>query len=155
MRLLRLSLLSAALGAVCALAGAAPDEEVYIYRGGPVAQEGITAGGWGGGKAAESKEKILTGGQSIKIITQGLYAGARLDFAQPTALFTNGIDKTRYVVFTFLFQEVVFAQGTALTEPAKSAPAREARQIDLRGFSIPRDIGTTKEISPGEVVKFE
>lgn len=79
---------------------------VYIYQGAPLSQSGITLGSWGSGKAVESREQVLTGGQSIKITTQGLYAGGRLDFTQPVTLFSDGINPKHYIVFSLFFSEI-------------------------------------------------
>ena len=99
-------LVAALVGALSAQAGPS-DREVYIYRGTPLAQSGISVGSWGSGKAVESADstRVLSGSRSIKITTQGLYAGGRLDFAQPVTLFSEGIDPTRYIVFAFYFED--------------------------------------------------
>lgn len=95
-----------ALGAGAAWAADVPAaREIYIFKGDDPAQDGIELGGWGSGKAARSKEKVLTGAWSVKITTQGLYAGGRLDFSRPVALFSDGIDPRRYVQFAFFFNE--------------------------------------------------
>lgn len=95
---------------------AATSREVYIYRGEPLSQLGVTVGSWGSGRAVESSEKVLIGNKSIKITTQGLYAGGRIDFPQPVALFTDGIDPKRYVVFAFYFDDV------KTVDPAAGSP---------------------------------
>lgn len=94
---------------IALLASALPvlaQNEVYLYRGTTLSQSGITAGSWGSGKALESKEKALTGPESIKIITQSCYAGGRIDFAQPIPLFTAGPDPKQYIVFVFFFNDI-------------------------------------------------
>lgn len=98
-----LIILAIALSAVAAYADLASD--VYIYRGGPISQDGLTLGAWGSGKAVETKDKILTGSHSIKITTQGLYSGGRIDFTQPVVLFSDGPEKDRYIVFTLFFDD--------------------------------------------------
>ena len=108
MRLLSFPLVVAVLLSAIGAQAAVGDREVYIFRGTPLAQSGISVGSWGSGKAIESADSstVLTGSKSVKITTQGLYAGARTDFAQPVALFTEGIDPTRYLVFAFYFNDV-------------------------------------------------
>ncbi|MCX8052767.1 MAG: PKD domain-containing protein [Armatimonadetes bacterium] len=83
------------------------DREVYIYRGSPLAQSGISVSSWGSGRAVESSDstRVLSGSRSIKITTQSLYAGGRIDFAQPVTLFSNGIDPSRYILFAFYFED--------------------------------------------------
>jgi len=90
------------MGSACA---AAATGDVYIYNGALVSQSGIRLGAWGSGRAIESKEHILAGSASVKVIAQGLYCGGRLDFAQPVPLFTDGIPKTRYIVFSLFFTD--------------------------------------------------
>jgi preprotein translocase subunit SecA/glycosyltransferase involved in cell wall biosynthesis/tetratricopeptide (TPR) repeat protein len=52
------------------------------------------------------------------------------------------------VCFTFLFQEIVGAQGIA--GPPSAVPARNGTRVNgglnLRDFSVPRDIGTTRDV---------
>lgn len=120
-----------ALAVVGACAGSAPgatDNDVYIYKGGPLSQEKIEASSWGSGKSVESKEKVLTGGQSIKITTQGPYAGGRLDFDEAVPLFSGGVDKKRYIVFSFFFPDV------QTIEPA----ANTASAFDVEPYTVPR-----------------
>lgn len=105
MRFLRFILTTAAAVAVIASGAFAKSDDVYIYKGEPVSQSGISLGSWGSGIAAESNEKILTGSKSIKIVSQSLYAGGRIDFAEPVPIFKDGIDPKRYLLFTFFFNE--------------------------------------------------
>lgn len=105
MRFLRVALTTAAAVAVMASGAFAKSDDVHIYKGDSLSQAGISVGSWGSGLAAESNEKVLTGSKSIKVITQSLYAGGRLDFAEPVPLFKDGIDPKRYVLFTFFFNE--------------------------------------------------
>jgi len=133
------SLLIAAVAAcfVCAFAAqGAPAPEVAIFNGGDPSDQGIILGSWGSGTAAKTKEQVLDGAWSIKITTQGLYSGAKIDFAQPVTLFSNGIDPTRYIQFAFFFkdiQEVNPAQGTDSTwadvEPYKKPKASKMRFV--------------------------
>jgi hypothetical protein len=123
-----LLVLAVALCAVGAYGAASNSKEVYIFRGGAIAEDGIVLGGWGSGKSVETKEKILTGSQSIKVTTQGLYSGGRIDFSQPVALFTEGIDKTRYVLFTLFFDAVQVVDPAAGTSAAN----------DVDTYTIPK-----------------
>ncbi len=118
----------ALMAALCSAgAYAATDREVYIYRGEPLS--GLaTLASWGSGKATESAEKILTGSKSIKITTQGLYAGARIDFPQPVAIFTDGIDPKRYIVFAFYFNDVKDV------DPAQGSPYA----YEVEHYTIPK-----------------
>ena len=134
-----LSFLVAMAVVVCGIGACAAvsDREVYIFRGTPLAQSGMSAGSWGSGNAVESSDttKVLTGSRSVKITTQGLYAGARIDFAQPVALFTEGIESTRYIVFASYFdqvQEIAPGAGTLYAyeiEPYKIPKAGMVRFV--------------------------
>lgn len=104
--LLILAMLFGAVGASAAADNSA--KEVYIFKGDDPSQDGIELGGWGSGKAVKAKDKILpgsTGSWSIKMTTQGLYAGGRMDFSRPALLFTGGVDPKRYIEFAFFFNE--------------------------------------------------
>lgn len=55
------------------------------------------------------------------------------------------------LVCTFLWQEIVFAQGGPQeNQPVSSkvSPSKTDQFINLREFSIPRNLGTTKEVRP-------
>lgn len=123
---------------------------VFIYQGAPLSQAGITLGSWGSGKAVESREQVLTGGQSIKITTQGLYSGGRIDFSQPVTLFSDGIDPKKYIVFSLFFteiQEVDPAAGSGYwydIEPYKTPKATRVRFTFFSdtGLSVSAEVPT-------------
>lgn len=126
MRFTRVMLATAAsFWAVTAHASA---NEVYVYRGSALASEGIVVGSWGSGRAVESKERTLVGSNSIKITTQGLYAGGRIDFSQPVTLFTGQPEKGRYVVFSFWFDDSKKVDPSAGTNQV----------VDLDPYAIPK-----------------
>jgi len=121
------------------------NQEVAVFKGDDPTQDGLTLGAWGSGGATKSKEKILDGAWSIKMTTQGLYSGARIEFTQPVTLFTGGIDPTRYMQFAFFFNEtqmVNLAQGSeyAMTgvEPYKKPKANKMRFVFIsdNGVSV-------------------
>lgn len=64
--------------------GAVRPISITVFRG-DLGESGIGLGSWGSGGAESSKEAILIGNSSIRVTTQGLYQGARLDFR-------NGVD---------------------------------------------------------------
>lgn len=114
-------------GAAWAADGAA-GREIAIFKGDDPAQDGIELGGWGSGSAVKAKEQILDGSWSIKITTQGLYSGGRLDFARPVELFSDGIDTRRYIVFTFFFKD------TQVINPA----AGTLSAYDVEPYTVPK-----------------
>ena len=91
--------------AVCA-ADKSSAREVYIFRGSDPDLDGVDLGEWGSGSAVKSKEKVFDGAWSVKIKTQGLYSGGRMDFTRPITLFKGDVDKSRYLQFTFFFDDV-------------------------------------------------
>ncbi|MHB9037722.1 MAG: PKD domain-containing protein [Armatimonadota bacterium] len=99
-------ILTVAIALLAVAACGETKDEAYIYKGSPLSQEGIDVGSWGSGKAVESKKKVLTGGNSIEVTTQGYYAGGKIDFSKPATLFTGTPDNSRYLVFTFFFNDV-------------------------------------------------
>ncbi len=102
--------------------------EVYIYKGGSLNQEGLGASSWGSGRAMETKEHPLTGSYSVKIITNGLYSGGRIDFPQPVTLFAGAPEKDRYVVLSFWFNDLTRVDPSAGTN----------NEIDAEAYSIPK-----------------
>ncbi len=147
MRLISI-LIAAAILACCAGAVAAADREVFIYRGTALNESGIAAGGWGSGKATESADttKVLTGNKSIRITTQSLYAGARIDFAQPVALYTEGIESTRYVLFAFMFDAVETVNPAADVYSYEVEPYTIPK-VDMLRFVFVSDTGVQVEVT--------
>jgi hypothetical protein len=69
-------------GATPRVAKAAQDNNrlsITVFRG-ELGESGIGLGPWGSGSAEASKDAVLVGTSSIKVTTQGMYQGARLDF---------------------------------------------------------------------------
>src|SRR5437588_3473282 len=81
----RFGLFAAAFGA--ALLSARPAAAVpstFIYNGDPAATQGIVLAGWGSGTAIEDRTKGYSGHPvSIRMTTQGPYAGGRIVFTRP------------------------------------------------------------------------
>ncbi len=126
---------------LCAAALAAQSKEEIIYSGDSLSKLGIAAGGWGSGSAVDISEKVFRGNRSVKITTKGLYAGGRLDFGQPVTLFTNGIDTTRYIVFTFFFPETTLIDPAALTNYSSDADPYMLPTVNKVRFMFMSDTG--------------
>jgi hypothetical protein len=142
--LLILAVAACFIGPLTAQGAAAP--EIAIFKGDDPSDEGIVLGGWGSGTAAKTKEQILDGAWSIKITTQGLYSGAKLDFGQPVTLFADGIDPARYIQFVFFFkdtQQINPVQGTDYTW-ADVEPYTKPKAAKMR-FVFVSDKGETVE----------
>lgn len=127
MRVMRVLLIIAVALSAAAVYAADTINEVFVYKGGPLNQEGLAASSWGSGKAVETKEHPLTGSYSVKVITTGFYAGGRLDFTQPVTLFTTEAEKDRYLVFSFFFEDVKVVD-----------PAAGTNDFDIERYSIPK-----------------
>lgn len=82
------------------------DPDVSIYKGEDPNQNGMTLGAWGSGSAIKTNEQILDGAWSIKMTTQSLYSGAKIDFSQPVTLYSGGIKNDRYIQFTMYFKDI-------------------------------------------------
>jgi len=108
---------------------AATNQDVSVFKGDDPTEDGIALGGWGSGTAAKSKEKILDGGWSIKMSTQSLYSGGRMDFTQPVTLFSNGIDTSRYIQFSFFFKD---------TQVINPASGTDYTWTDVEPYTMPR-----------------
>ena len=78
---------------------------IVLYGGEDPAAKGMTLGGWGAGFAAKSNEQLFNGSSSIKILSQGFYAGGRIDFAQPLPMPAATATDSRYLIFTFFFPQ--------------------------------------------------
>jgi hypothetical protein len=132
-----LLILAAAVCFVCPLTvQGATAPEIAIFKGDDPSNDGISLGGWGSGSAVKTKEQILDAAWSIKITTQGMYSGAKIEFGQPVTLFADGIDPTRYIQFIFFFkdvQEINPVQGTDYTwadvEPYKKPKVNKMRFV--------------------------
>lgn len=90
------------------LASAAFAQETVIWNGTDISDAGITLGTWGSGtiaKETKDKKRLFEGPQSIKITSDGLYMGGRLDFSTPIPLAEGAIDPSKYIVLTLFFPD--------------------------------------------------
>ena len=118
-----IGLISIALMGFILTSGDCLAKTMVIYNGKPLAESGITVGGWGSGTADESKEKSLPDSSSVKVVTQGLFKGGRFDFANPPQMMTGPPEKNEYLQFTLNFTTV--EAGAAGTQIAFPYGARE------------------------------
>ena len=113
----------ALLGAAVVVATSAAVAATFASRQTPVSlalfsgETGdVIPGSWGSGKAEVSSENVRIGTRSLKITTQGLYQGARLDFKKPVDLAPALANPSTYVRFQLRFlpgQNPVGAPGGA------------------------------------------
>ena len=59
---------------------------IGIFQGDLAENANVTLGSWGSGRAERSKDNVFVGDSSIRLTTQGLYQGGRLDFNRPVDL---------------------------------------------------------------------
>lgn len=124
--------------------------DVTVFNGEDPSAEGMTLGGWGSGSAVKTQEQRLEGSWGIKLTTQGLYAGGRVDFGQPVTLFSNNNTAGRYLQFTFLF----LGSDKTLVNPAASTeytwtdvePYWKPKANKMR-FMFVSDAGATVEVT--------
>jgi hypothetical protein len=75
-----------------------------LYNGTAVAAEGIRLGGWGSGLATEDRTYRTIGDNSIKVETNGYYAGARITFEQPRDMTDEKAKPDGFLEFIIRFQ---------------------------------------------------
>lgn len=131
MRCLRFVMIAVlAMGMISSWAACADkDPDVTIFKGDDPTQEGISLGGWGSGSAVKTNEQVLDGAWSIKMSTQSLYAGAKIDFTQPVTLVSGAVKPDRYVQFAFFFKE------TKIVNPAAGY---EYAMTDVEPYTKPK-----------------
>jgi len=95
------------------LAVGAARAEVMLFKGDPAPSAGLIIGGWGSGTAEESSEKVFVGSRSIRMKTQGLHEGGRIDLKDPIDLLAEPLDGTEYlqVVVSFTKMKTPLAGG--------------------------------------------
>jgi len=128
-----------------------PLPDVSVFNGEDPHTQGMALGAWGSGGAVKTQEQRLEGAWGIKISSQGLYSGGRVDFSQPVTLFANGRHANRYLQFAFLF---VGANDKVLVNPAASTeytwtdvePYWKPKANKMR-FVFVSDTGATIEIT--------
>lgn len=133
--------------AVSASASAGPMEDASIFKGDDPNSDGMQLGGWGSGGAVKSQEQRLEGAWSVKLTTQGLYSGGKIEFSQPPALLADGGDASRYIQFTFLFRETQIVNPAVGTEAtyANIEPYLKPKASKMR-FVFVSDTGSTVEV---------
>ncbi|MFN3648989.1 MAG: hypothetical protein ACK47B_05355 [Armatimonadota bacterium] len=91
---------------VCSAPGSAQGPlGLDFYSGAPVQSSGLRLAAWGSGSAAEDRTYRTAGGEaSIKVDTNGYYAGARLIYNQPRDITAAKNDPHNYLGMTVRFQ---------------------------------------------------
>ncbi len=76
-----------------------------IYQGDSTRQTGLTLAPWGSGEVRESQEHILTGNNSLRIVTHGMFQGARLIPQKPVDMKPALADPALYLRLSFLLPD--------------------------------------------------
>lgn len=98
---------------VAVLVSSAAMGEVELFKGLPT---GYKVGGWGSGFCTLAADRPLVGSAVIKITTQGLHEGGRLDFDNPVEIVSDSVD-SEYLQFSVRFTTVSVASTTAFYGP--------------------------------------
>lgn len=123
----------ATLAALCVGAGIAPGPGIgaipsgsaagpAIYNGETKQGAGLTLNAWGSGMIEENTKTVFNGSASLRIVTQGMYQGASLGFANSFSLAPYAADQTAYLQFTM--QVPALAGGGAGDGGAASGGSR-------------------------------
>jgi len=104
----RLAWLSPALGALGVLVLgttvsvlAAPS--VALYRGEPSSASGLQLAGWGSGTAVDTSAEAYSGSHSIRLDSDGYYAGGRIIFREPVNITEQFKDPQTFLEMTIKF----------------------------------------------------
>jgi hypothetical protein len=89
----------------------------------------VMPAGWGSGKAEVSGENVLVGTRSLKVTTQGLYQGARLDFRNPVDLTQAFAAPNAYLRLQLRFPNVSAGGGGAMGGPGADPADRTAAAV--------------------------
>ncbi len=107
-----------------------------IYSGDKAQDSMITLAGWGSGSATEDEHVTYDGAEVLKMVTHGLYQGARLVFATPIDLGPYVVDKNSYVQF-------------ALIPPVIAPPSSSSGYPGGSGSGSPGSLGSGSSGYPG------
>ncbi|MES2464777.1 MAG: PKD domain-containing protein [Armatimonadota bacterium] len=137
---------TAAITTAHAQGGAASNRfNVGIFLGDLEQNANVTLGSWGSGRAERSKEFIFVGDSSIRLTTQGLYQGGRLDFANPVDLSMPFQNPNAYVRMRVRFTGNNATQNSF--DPSSGETARKAASPFTRmRFLMTMADGSTHEL---------
>lgn len=115
----------------------------------------VQLGSWGSGKAESTKESVLFGDASIKVTTQGLYQGARLDFRNPVDLSAALRNPRTYLRMQVRFTgtsgtQQVFDPFSTETTRAASSPFERMRFLVTMGDGKTYEMVRPIDLPPSE-----
>jgi hypothetical protein len=106
---------------------------VELYTGGTPETENIKLGGWGSGKASPDPTQRTVGGTSVKIETNGYYAGGRIQFLSPKEITEQKNDPYGYLEFIVHFEPGTLRQKQASNQGNAGGPGGPGRGGPGRG----------------------
>ena len=127
-----------------AAAPAASAVNISLYAGDTA---NLTLGAWGSGRAEAVTEPALIGGQSIRVTTQGLYQGARIDLKTPVDLTPAFANPQAYLRFQLRFT------GTGATQPVYDPATGETRRSVASPFNWMRFLLTMADGTRHELIR--
>jgi hypothetical protein len=92
-------------------ANVAAAPSITLYRGEPTVGTNLQLGGWGSGSAADTSAEAFSGSNSIKLNTDGYYAGGRLQFREPVDITQQFTDPYTFIEFAMKFLQARFRTG--------------------------------------------
>lgn len=127
--------------------GGAPSNRlsIGIFQGDLAENANVTLGSWGSGRAERSKDNVFVGDSSIRLTTQGLYQGGRLDFNTPVDLGDSFRNPNAYVRMRVRFTGSSASQNNF--DPSNGETARRvASPFSRMRFLLTMADGSTHEL---------
>ena len=160
----RILLLAAVLvvGATGGLATAAPRQQggqkpvsLTLFRGEVGGDSNVRLGAWGSGNAEESREAVLTGTRTIKVTTQGMYQGARVEFPNPIDLSAAFANPHTYIRLRVRFSgaaasQAAFDPTTLQATRQATAPFRDMRYLLVMADGSRHELVRPVELPPSQ-----
>lgn len=151
----RFLVFSAAALCLTAASRAQAPVTIALFRGDAGDESNIRLGAWGSGRAEADTQRALIGNAAIRITTNGLYQGARLDFKNPIDLAPAFANPKTYVRFQVRFagtgaSQEFFDPSSTQTTRAAASPFERMRflltMVDGSRYELVRPI----ELPPSE-----
>lgn len=139
----------------CFWLSALANADVAIFKGEPVSAAGITIGGWGSGSAVEASERFYEGTRSVKVTTQGLHQGGRIDYRNPVEIIEPGVDENCYIHIVMVFPSLIRQGSPIFVTPgfgAKSVPDEPTPVTSVSPYYYEEEIPTRPKINLFRIV---
>jgi len=112
-------------------------EEAIIYEGEAGAGGPVAAGSWGSGMAKETSDQSYMGPKSLRIATEGYYAGARLDLKSPIDLSAFTGNPNSYLILALKPALPDRAQTTSTSSTTSSTSRGEKTETPDTLYTFP------------------